>query len=185
MRVLNESIARKANKEEGCTGRFWEGRFKSQALLDEAALAACMAYVDLNPIRAKMAQLPEQSEHTSIKTRIESAQQGKQPKSLARFAGCPRQHMPKGVPLELKSYIELVELTGRCIREDKRGHIPHEQQPILARLNITPKNWLIITTQFDRAFKGAVGRPATLKQYCKNKGIKRQTSVSNCEKLLA
>ena len=109
MRVLNESIARKANKEEGCTGRFWEGRFKSQALLDEAALAACMAYVDLNPIRAKMAQLPEQSEHTSIKTRIESAQQGKQPKSLARFAGCPRQHMPKGVPLELKSYIELVE----------------------------------------------------------------------------
>ena len=64
MQQLNQVIARQANIEESCTGRFWEGRFKSQPLLTEEALLTAMAYVDLNPIRAKMADTPEQSKHT-------------------------------------------------------------------------------------------------------------------------
>jgi len=184
MRVLNEDIARKANKEDNCTGRFWEGRFKSQALLDEAAVAACMAYVDLNPIRAKMAKTPEDSNHTSVQKRIKAAKKAKQPKQLIRFAGSPRKHMPKGLPFELKSYLELVELTGRCMRADKRGYIEQRSLPILERLKIAPENWLKLTTQFTKVFKGAVGRPNKLDGYYTHLEVKRRTGISHCEKLL-
>jgi hypothetical protein len=71
---LNEFIARAANKEDGVKGRFWESRFKCQALLDEAAIAACMVYVDLNPIRAGLAITPEDSDFTSIQERIRAWQ---------------------------------------------------------------------------------------------------------------
>ena len=72
MRQLAEHVAIKANKEDDCTGRFWEGRFKSQPLLDEAAILACSAYVDLNPVRALIAETPEESDFTSVQDRIES-----------------------------------------------------------------------------------------------------------------
>lgn len=126
----------------------WEGRFKSQALLDEAALAACIAYVHLNPIRAKVTNTPELSAYTSIQQRINAAVKGTQPKALLKFVGNPRKHMPKGLSFELKSYIELVELTGCIIREDNRSAISENELPMLTRLGIAPENWLTLTMQY-------------------------------------
>ena len=70
MRALAEPIARRSNADDKCTGRFWEGRFKSQKLADETAILACSAYVDLNPVRAGMAEVPEASQYTSVYERI-------------------------------------------------------------------------------------------------------------------
>jgi len=185
MRILNEDIARKANLEDNCTGRFWEGRFKSQALLDEAALAACMAYVDLNPVRANMSPTPEQSQYTSIQLRIKAAIKGKQPAKLLPFVGNPRKNMPKGLPFALKDYIQLVELTGRCIRDDKRGYIEKQLPDILSRLAISTENWLMLTTQFRRLFHGAVGGSKALASFCMHQQLKKRATLSVCQRLLA
>ncbi|WP_339673565.1 transposase [Dasania marina] len=185
MRALNEPIARQANAEDQCTGRFWESRFKSQALLDEKALLACMAYVDLNPIRAKLAKTPEQSQHTSIKKRINAIkQQQHQPKALARFIGNPRDPMPEGIPFHLKDYIELVDWTGRIIRSDKRGAINQQLPPILERLAIEPQQWLTLSTQFESRFKSLVGVKEKLKEMAKIFGYQRTPGLANCAALL-
>lgn len=82
MRALAEPIARLANRQDGCTGRFWEGRFKAQRIADEAGLLACALYVDLNPVRAALAKAPDQAPHTSAYDRI-AAEKGSQIESAA------------------------------------------------------------------------------------------------------
>ena len=187
MRCLNESIARKANQEDGCSGRFWEGRFKSQALLDEKALAACLAYVDLNPIRAQLADTPEESDYTSVQLRSISllSSPDTQPKELLPFAGNPRNDMPKGLPFRLEDYLELVDWTGRILRDDKRGSIPTDCPPILERLQIEPKHWLYMAQGFESRFKGFVGTALRLRAVCAKLGYKRIPNLNMCQRLLS
>jgi hypothetical protein len=184
MRCINEPIARQANQEDGCTGRYWEGRYKSQALLDEKALAACMAYVDLNPLRAGMAETPEQSEYTSIAERADNlsqgqnqAEEGTNPSGLLPFVGNPREEMPKGLPFRLKDYLELVDWTGRAIVEDKKGYIPTNQPPILQRLQIDTQHWLYMTQHFESSFKGLVGASYKLKEACRKLKYQRTPNL--------
>jgi REP element-mobilizing transposase RayT len=184
MRNLNEYIAREANKEDGCTGRFWEGRFKSQALLDESAVLACMAYVDLNPIRAKMDTTPETSKHTSIQHRIQALIKGEQPKNLMRFVGNHRQDVPKGIAYSLIDYCELVDCTGRCIREDKAIYIEQHHSPILERLGLDTEQWLTLTTEFEQHFSTAVGSEHMLQQFKHHTQHKRARGIAKARALL-
>ncbi|WP_020408404.1 hypothetical protein [Hahella ganghwensis] len=159
MRCLNEYIARKANAEDGCKGRFWEGRFKSQALLDEAALLTCMTYVDLNPIRAGIAKLPETSDYTSVQERIEDLRTSKKQSRLVQLIGNERKDSEgNGIFFHLQDYLELVDWTGRAIREDKRGAIPDHVLPILRRLNIDPSEWTESIKYFSCRFPRLAGR---------------------------
>ena len=185
MRLINEPIARAANAEDQCTGRFWEGRFTSQALLDEKALAACMAYVDLNPIRAKMAETPELSEHTSIQRRIlaRDINQHVQPTELMPFAGNPREPMPEGLPFKLEDYLELVDWTGRHLREDKRGAIAANLPPILDRLGMQPKHFLYMSRHFESRFKGLVGRCYVMKKAFGIFGYSRSPGLGLCRQV--
>jgi hypothetical protein len=101
----------------------------------KSAVLACMAYMGLNPVRTKMENTPEKSAHTSIKKRAVAVKKQRcQPKTLMPFFGNTRQNRPKGIAYMLKDYCELVEVTGRCIGEDKLGYIEHNQSPILERL---------------------------------------------------
>ena len=164
MRCLNEHLARRANIEDDCTGRFWEGRFKSQALLDEAGLLTAMAYVDLNPIRAGVAKTPEESEFTSIYDRIrqmrDDASAARLTKSairlrLFRDESASAQH---SLPFSLRDYLELVDWSGRAIRAGKNGFIAANAPPILKRINLEAEAWEVFITRRGTVFGRAMGR---------------------------
>jgi len=184
MKVLNEFIAREANAEDGCTGKFWECRFKSQALLDEQALAACMAYVDLNPIRAGIADTLEDSDHTSVQSRIKALltkpigeTEVHQPQSLLAFVGNPREPMPIGLPFNLDEYLQLLDWNTQYLRPDKPGAIPDTTPAILVQLNITSKNWLHTTSHFESVFRNVAGVLESIKQKCPKLGYQRIPNI--------
>ena len=148
-----------------------------------------MTYVDLNPIRAGIASTPECSEFTSIHDRIRywkqqanqqvnkrpetsSSTEPFQPDTLLPFVGNPREPMPTGIAFSLIDYLELVDWTGRQIRDDKRGSIPDSESPILQRLGISAAHWIYLCTNFESRFKGLVGTIHSLKQHCASFGYK-------------
>jgi REP element-mobilizing transposase RayT len=180
MRCLNEYIARLANKEDDCKGRFWEGRFKCIKLLDDSAVLACMAYVDLNPIRAGIAKTPEDSEFTGIYDRIiargmhtEAASLQPPPDSWLCPITTDGTTKPDSIlNMELDDYLRLVDWSGRQIREDKRGAIPVDLAPILERLKVDPDHWLRTVTGFEGFFFRVAGRLKSMTEAARQAGVR-------------
>jgi REP element-mobilizing transposase RayT len=166
MKCLKEPLSRMVNREEGTRGAFFEGRFKSVAILDEEALLATCAYIDLNPVAAGLAPVPEAGEHTSIKQRVEHvASQGRVEDLKAAEQGsaaggakssgleeslwlCPiedrrrvdsaREGMVEG--FSLGNYLLLVDYTARLFREGK-ATVSRELAGLFARLGSDAESW--------------------------------------------
>ena len=190
MKCLAEPIARLGNKEEKVTGHFWEWRFKAQPLLDQTAIAACMVYVDLNPIRAGIAKTPETSDFTSVKERVADRQSSQAvsavdaqdariehgpqagwlapvpldpPRKKVREKLSPRRASNKGcLAMSLDQYLQLLDWTGRQWRSDKRGSLPKGLDPMLERLQCSSETWLDLVKNFRKRFRVEIGLPATL-----------------------
>ena len=171
MRCLNEHIARRANAEDGCTGRFWEGRFKSQALLDETALITAMAYVDLNPIRAGIAKDLAGSDKTSVQQRLKTITgQPVEPQMPLQDFSRIESQANIGLPLNLQDYLNLVDWTGRCIRNDNRGAIDPRTPKLMAVLGIAEGEWLPTVTTMQARYEVVMGAPEKMKAHAQSRG---------------
>ena len=180
MKCLNEYIARRANLEDRCTGSFWEGRYKSQALLDERALLTCMAYVDLNPIRAGMAESLEDSDYTAIQSRIGAICGRSTRLPLVPFED---QHEPTESPLPYYQchYLELVDWTGRAMRKEKRGSIPEELEPILEQLGFDEVAWLEGIKLFGKPKYQAIGSANQIRQMAQTNHRSWYRGITACQ----
>lgn len=166
MRCLNEPIARRANREDACTGRFWEGRFKCQALLDDAALLACMSYVDLNPVRAKMADDLASSSHTSAHRRIQASSGDVAAALRPVSAGVPE----RALSISAVDYLVLVDWTGRQVRADKRGAIAESAPSVLRRVGVDEATWRYQVLGIESRYWRAVGAVDALMQKAADMG---------------
>jgi hypothetical protein len=142
----------------------------------------------LNPIRASIAKTPEQSDFTSIKKRITQAKKVKSPNNIHQqvpelmpFAGNPRNNMPEGIPFKLDDYLQLVDWTGRLLRDNKRGAIPDNLPPILDRLNIEAKHWLSSCQHFETQFKSFAGNQGKIKTLLQKLNKKSCHGIHTCQ----
>ena len=182
MRLLCQRIATRANAEDGEQGKFWQSRFRAVRILDEASLLACAAYIDLNPIRAALAETLEGSDFTSVQRRIQAAKQGSSadadgllsPLSLGKSSDpcgpCPSAFgtrcSDKGfLPMPLADYLQLLDWTAHEILGGRRGGPPAPVPPILRRLSLVPETWCTMVQKFGRLFFHVAGRPPTVDRY--------------------
>ncbi len=129
-------------------------------------LLACSCYVDLNPIRAGIAETPEESDYTSIKRRLKSYQNSELTEGLFPFAGNPREPMPEGIPCTAEDYFDLIDMTARQKRHGKTGSMNEALSPILERLGISRNNWITASSEFEEVFSTFVGHKQSLKKVC-------------------
>ena len=200
MRSINEYIARLSNKEDKCKGRFWEGRFSCQRILDEAGLLTCMTYVDLNPVRAKEAFTPEESTYTSGCNRMKAREAREKIKILEKNNLLNKELMSdnykkriekeikvsksdgwlspiaskgrkKGLlSISLEDYLKVLDITGREIRKGSKGYISNDLSPILQRLEINEEKWIKTVKSYGSLFYRVTGKVESITKAAEQSG---------------
>ena len=150
MRCLKEPIARRANQEDDCTGRFWEGRFKVQAILDSVALLSCMAYVDLNPLRLGKRNRPINSPHTSAHIRSHRNPN----RRLKPIVGAVGSQL---LDISEQCYASLLEASANWITRDSRRNRNHSARKVLARMRVSPASWVNQMLGVESAYYRVIG----------------------------
>lgn len=164
MRCLNAPIARRSNIEDECTGRFWEGRFHSKALPDERAVHACMAYVDLNPLRAGDTDRIDAATHTSLARRQEEAsakpellEKAMAPITFDLDDGQIKSRGQTVLALSLKKYLAHVQWVAERTRQ---SHAPKEaEQRLLPAEPNEPNAWLSYFSKLRRRTQSHASLP--------------------------
>jgi hypothetical protein len=188
MRLVCQRIATRANREDGHSGRFFECRFRAVRLLDEASLLAGTVYVDLNVIRAGLAETLEASNFTSIQRRIEAILGNTERDRFLAPIWIDEQNDPTGphasadgyrcsdkgfLPMQAVDYIQLLDWTARHVVQNKSGHTPPDAPPILERLGLDVKTWSALTQDFGRMFYNAAGTPRSVDAF-RSRGQQRR-----------
>lgn len=161
MAKLKEPIARRANVEDECTGRFWEGRFRSFAVLDPEAILAVATYIDLNQVRAGMAERPEDSKFTSLPERVKLIQSADYKPMI------PLEPIPGFTD---RQYLKFVDQSARVFSPGKQ-HMDATLPPILERLGLSKRSWSsLLKGTWDRLSGTAIGTPESLAKEASRRG---------------
>ncbi len=179
MKELNQTIAKKINKEDETMGRFWQGRFNSIYLPEEGAVLKCMMYVDLNEVRALIAKSPECSKFSSCYRRIKAEfareKLKKEPNNeIAReeskldnwLEPVFNTKKKRGyLNITFNEYLELLDWTGRQIMDNKRGAISESLEPILKRVGLKSDKWIDTFLSFGKDFKRVAGSEEAIRKH--------------------
>ena len=208
MKCVKEPLARMANREDECRGTFWEGRFKSIAILDEEALLTTLAYVDLNPLAAGIAKTPEESDHTSVKARIDHCREQGNLAAVVADAGDGRNMQDAAVedetfwlpPIEdrrehggvavglcatmnLSGYLQLLDWSSRLLRRGK-ARVPREVADVLSRLDTNADAWgtrLLKLAGVDRTIGTVFGTDRNdINRFASARGVTKLSNLNGC-----
>lgn len=204
MRCLAEPIARRANREDDVVGRFWDGRFRAVPLLDETAVAACMVYVDLNPVRAGLARSAADCTFTSARDRIGDYQVALRltdphafvlrceygqlsgwmspiplHAAIRRKSATRRASNHGCLPMTLDQYIGLLEWTANQSTQRSGGICSPKISVLMQRLQVDADTWLRMVRRFSRYFRDAAGRVASRRAFREVRRVRRAAASAS------